>query len=385
MAMSASVLILQRRMTHYRVDLFEALRRRLGQVAVRLHVVYGESSSEDRSRNDAAELTWGTRVQCDHLWKGSRATYMRLPRPLLRQQALIILPHENSLLNTYPLLFKQQICRHRVAFWGHGANFQAQNQHSLAESIKAWSSLRAYWWFAYTRLSVQRIAGNGFSRERITCLNNAIDTHALVEWRKSIMPDEINRLRTALGISGFKTGIFIGSLHAHRKLEFLLSAVDEMRRRFSDFEFIVIGDGPLRGLVERFCASRDWCKWVGAKHGREKILHMMLGRVTLNPGMVGLNVLDCFAAEVPMVTSDSILHSPEIAYIDSGENGLIAIDGLRGFVDGASSVVTDDELHARLVRGCAASAEKYTLEQMVENFCGGIVNALQADIPLISA
>lgn len=49
---------------------------------------------------------------------------------------------------------------------------------------------------------------------------------------------------------------------------------------------------------------------------------MLLARVFLMPGLVGLAILDAGAAGLPLVTTDYPWHSPEIAYLDPGVNGL---------------------------------------------------------------
>lgn len=98
----------------------------------------------------------------------------------------------------------------------------------------------------------------------------------------------------------------------------------------------------------------------------------------LNPGLVGLGILDAFVCGVPMVTTDCGLHSPEVAYLDSGVNGWMTPDTLGDFIDAAAAVLTDDALYARLRRGCAVSAKAYTVEGMAKNFARGVRQCLDA-------
>lgn len=51
-------------------------------------------------------------------------------------------------------------------------------------------------------------------------------------------------------------------------------------------------------------------------------------------------------------------------------------DRLAAYVDGVCALLADPTLLERLRRGCADSAARYTLENMVARFCGGIDNAL---------
>ena len=374
--MQARVLIVQRRLTQYRVPLFERLHRQLAVAGIRLQVIYGTPTGAEKMRNDEGFLPWGISIPCRYLKLGhSYAAFQRIPIELIEQQDLVVLPHENSMLNNYALLLLRRSHHTRLAFWGHGANFQAQARNPLRERFKAWISQHGHWWFAYTALSAQRVAENGFPAERITCLNNAVDTRELIKWRESLLQDEIDVLRARLGLQGKKVGVFIGSLHRDKRIEFLLAAADRLRERVPEFELLVIGDGPLRQAVRDFAVSRPWCRSVGALHGRDKALHLALAQLLLNPGMVGVGILDGFAMRLPLVTTDCGIHSPEIAYLEPGVNGLMTADSASAFVGQTAGLFDDVVLRARLAEGCAAAASRYTLDQMADRFCDGIVHA----------
>ncbi len=377
--MHKSVLIVQRRLTEYRVPLFERLHRQLAAAGIRLQVIYGTPTPAEKMRSDQGSLPWGIPIPCRYLSLGdSNAAFQRIPIELIEQQDLVILPHENSMFNNYVLLLLRHSHRARLAFWGHGANFQSNAGNRLRDRFKAWISQHGHWWFAYTAFSAQRVAENGFPAERITCLNNAVDTQALMRWRDSLPQAEVDALRSTLSVHGKKVGAFIGSLHRDKRIEFLLAAADRLRERIPEFELLVIGDGPLRQVVQDFAATRPWCRWVGARQGRDKALHMALGQVLLNPGMVGLGILDGFAMRLPLVTTDCGIHSPEIAYLEPGKNGLVTVDNIPAFVEGVAGLFDDTGLRDRLVGGCDAASSRYTLDQMAERFCDGIVHALDA-------
>lgn len=377
--MRANVLIIQRRLTEYRRPLFEEMHRRLAAAGVRLQVIYGTPTPAEMMRDDQGSLPWGIPVPYHYLRLGnSYVVLQRIPASFIAQQDLVVLPHENGMLNNYWLLLMRYLHRKKLAFWGHGANFQAQGRNRFREQFKAWIAGKGSWWFAYTGLSVQRLADNGFPAQRITCLNNSIDTQELIRWRDSLAPQDLDALRSTLGLQGKRVGVFIGSLHRDKRIEFLLEAGERLREMLPDFALLVIGDGPLLKHIRDFSGSRPWCKVVGTRHGREKALHLALGEVMLNPGMVGLGILDSFVMGVPMVTTDCGIHSPEIAYLESGVNGLMTADSVPAYAEGVSSVLGDESLRERLVRGCHDASSRYTLDLMAGNFCDGILLALEA-------
>jgi len=376
--MAHSVLIIQRRLPKYRLELFNRLRTALADLNVQLSLLHGTPSQEELTKQDEGVLSWAFRVSCGYLGvESARAVWLSIPADIIRQQALVIIPHENGMLQNYLLLARHVVlCKPKLAFWGHGANFQRDRKGGLKQCLRGWTMKQADWWFAYTSASVKRLTESGYPEARITCLNNAIDTRAIIEWTKSISVEEKTELRDELALLGSKVGIYLGSLHRAKRLDFLFAAADEMRKKVPDFELIIIGDGPMRDGVSAFVKARPWAKWVGAQHGREKVLYASLGTVMLNPGMVGLGILDSFSLGIPMVTTDCGIHSPEIAYLENGRNGFIVPNDLDEYVKCVTDLFDDAPLLERIKLNCLEDAQKYTLDNMVNNFCNGILSAL---------
>lgn len=71
--MNRKILIFQRRMTKYRVPMFEALRRRLEQEQISLQVVYGRLTSAEQLREDEENLSWGIEITSHYfnLWNSN--------------------------------------------------------------------------------------------------------------------------------------------------------------------------------------------------------------------------------------------------------------------------------------------------------------------------
>jgi len=93
---------------------------------------------------------------------------------------------------------------------------------------------------------------------------------------------------------------------------------------------------------------------------------------------VGLGILDSFALGIPMVTTDCKIHSPEIAYLESGRNGIMTSDNLEAYVVAVESLLRDDQLRKQMASTCIEDAQRYSLENMVSNFREGILKALNS-------
>lgn len=373
-AAQPSVCIVQRRLTHYRVPLFKALRTSLGEQGIRLDLLVGRGTAAEEEKQDAGELSWAKTIQTHYL-AGGRLCWQPLRRELAGAD-LVVLTQENKLLQNHLLMLAPR--RFKLVFWGHGANLQSGNPGGFKERFKRWTTCRVDWWFAYTQMSADLVTAAGFPEDRVTVLNNAVDTSALQEHSQSISREEIHALRRALGFGPGPVAVFVGSLYADKRLDFLFAAAEAIRREVPDFQLLLVGDGPQRGEVRAWCEARPWARWVGARFGREKVLHVSLAQVLLNPGLVGLGVLDAFVCGVPMLTTDCGIHSPEIAYLHNGVNGVMTADDRGAYVEACVHLLRDAQALATLRAGCAVSAREYTLANMVRRFTEGVSGCLAA-------
>ena len=174
--MPRKVTILQDRLVHYRVGLFERLKTLAEERRISLFLVCGQASPLDQMKLDEGHLDWVSKVN-NRWWvvKNQDLLWQPIPRNLLDSDLIIMLQH-NRILSNYRLMFGGQRRRSKLAFWGHGKNFQSKNPSGVREKIKQRMCQSVDWWFTYTRLSVEVIEKTGFDPARITCLNNAIDT-----------------------------------------------------------------------------------------------------------------------------------------------------------------------------------------------------------------
>jgi glycosyltransferase involved in cell wall biosynthesis len=167
-------------------------------------------------------------------------------------------------------------------------------------------------------------------------------------------------------------------MYAEKRLDFLIKACDLIREQVPGFEVLFLGDGSDAPIVQRFAEDRDWAHYVGPQYGTARVPYFLISDVFLMPGLVGLAVLDCFALEVPLLTTNYPGHSPEIAYLENGIDGIISRDSLDAYVAAVVEVLRSQELCDRLKMGCRQKARRYTIQNMVENFSRGVQNALAA-------
>jgi glycosyltransferase involved in cell wall biosynthesis len=372
------VSIVIKSLPHYRIPFFELLRAELDRSDVTLRVIYGRPGKEEAKRRDTATIPWGLAIENRALSFGGRSVVWQPCAALVRDSDLVIVEQASKLLLNYVLLTRQAGGGARVAFWGHGKNLQRHGASRLGESVKRLVSRWPRWWFAYTERSAELVRQLPYPAERITTVQNAIDTAALRSRRAAVSDGELAALRASLGIQSRNVGIFAGGLYAEKRVGFLIDSAMALRKLVPDFELIVLGAGPDQGPVEEAAREHPWLHYLGPTLGTDSVPYFALARIALMPGAVGLGILDAFALQTPLVTVDLEHHGPEIEYLRHGVNGIIlpASTDAGQYALAVSHLLRDEGEQERLREGCRASAQEYTIEAMADRFAAGVLLAL---------
>ena len=366
------VVCIQRRLTYYRVPLFNAMKADLASRGIDFVLVHGSPAPSELSKNDSGQLAWAQFVPCTY-WVGEHICWQN-PGKLIDSADLLIVTQENKLVFNLLALFRPQT--YRLAFWGQGRNMQASNFQSLRERFKRWTTQKVHWWFTCTSLSSETVQATGFPLDRTTDVQNSIDTRQLIDDCESITDVDIAALRKQLDLGDGPLGLFVGSLYPDKRLRFLLQAAQALVQELPGFRLIIVGSGPEQADMAAAAARLPWLRFVGSKTGRDKAMHLRAATLMLNPGAVGLGILDAFAAGLLMITTDCGRHGPEIAYLRPGENGLMTADTLRAFVQACIDLLADAGKRQRLAAAARADADHYTVQNMARRFGDGIVAAL---------
>lgn len=375
--MPRKVVVLQHRLLHYRVPLFQRVRATCAANRIEFCIVNGQPTASEMKKRDAGFLDWADIVTNRYVRLGGRDILWQPFPKRHRDAALVIMMQENRLVSNYPWLFWRNRTKAKIAYWGHGRNFQTDTPGGLREKWKKHLIRHVDWWFAYTQMTRDILLGDRYPDERITVLDNAIDNEAFLANMESITVAELDALREALGTDETAPiGLFCGSLYPDKRIAFMIEAADRIRAEIPEFVLVVIGDGPSADEVKSARVSRPWLHWVGAKQGRDKAAYFKLARVVFNPGAVGLHVLDSFCAAVPMATTSGAKHGPEIAYLENGVNALIVPGGVTEYSSEVVELIKDRTKYEAMRANALASASRYTLDNMVGQFCNGVEQCL---------
>ena len=62
-----------------------------------------------------------------------------------------------------------------------------------------------------------------------------------------------------------RVGLFCGSLHREKRLDYMIAAADRVRKACRDFHLVVMGDGPCADEISVAARTRPWLHWVGSR------------------------------------------------------------------------------------------------------------------------
>lgn len=360
---------------HYRVQFFADLAAQLATEDIELSVLHGDPPLGVRARGDASGLDWACRLPSRQLRLGSRElTLKRLP-PDLRSCDLVIVEQAIRNLETYELLARSTVSGRRLALWGHGRTYTRPHS-ALHEGLKQFLTRRGSWFFSYTSGGARHVVRHGFDPDRVTVVNNSLDTRELSRRVEETTPAEARQAAAELAVNPASTCLFVGGLDESKRLEFLLAAGERISRAIPDFALLVAGDGTQRALVERAAESTRWLRYVGRADAVVKARLAAVSRLMLMPGAIGLVAVDSFVLGTPVVTTAWPLHGPESEYLQPDWNAVITPDDSRTYADTVAELLRQPALLDTLRSRCWEAAADHTLEQMVQNFAGGVRAAL---------
>jgi glycosyltransferase involved in cell wall biosynthesis len=370
------VLVVQSEINQYRLPFFAKLNELLRAEGIRLTVAYSDPAREDASKNDTCDVpeAFGRKVEGFWLWKGKL-----LYQPVLRAIAaadLIIVEQANKHVVNHLLLPLCVAGWKRVAYWGLGENRQA-GRLGISEWYRRKTLDWVSWWFAYTRSTADYLLRSGVARERITVVQNAVDTRGLREAIAGLTKTQRCEARAHLGIGpSDPLGVYCGMLHKVKALPFLLDAAKAIRATVPNFHLLLMGGGPDQPYVEQEARDQSWVHYAGPCFGEEKVPLLGIADVALQPGRVGLVILDCFAAGLPLLTTRLSNHGPEMDYLEEGYNGLVSAPEVESFAQTVVELLSDPVRLRSLQQASLESSEHYSIEAMAANACKGILQCI---------
>ena len=182
------VVIFYKSIPQYRRRFFELLRERLASDGIGLELIYGRPTMEDAAKGDSVDLPWAVKAGSRSVRLAGRELVWQNGLTRLRRGDLVIVEQASKLLLNDVLFAVHRAGLIRMAFWGHGRSTRLRPLTDRGERVKRYMSRRVWWWWAYNERSAAYVRDLGYPDERITRVQNSIDTLSLVAAAAAVYP-----------------------------------------------------------------------------------------------------------------------------------------------------------------------------------------------------
>ena len=167
--------------------------------------------------------------------------------------------------------------------------------------------------------------------------------------------------------------IYVGRIAAEKNLKVAIEAYREMRKRGERVKFVIVGDGPLRGVLEKENADLIFA---GMQTGEQLARHYASADVFLfasETETFGNVTLEAMASGLAVVAYN---YAGAQLHIANGETGILVRFGdAKAFVDSASGLLRAPETVARIRRQARQYVARLNWHRVAERFETLLLNA----------
>lgn len=363
------IIFVQKFIPHYRLPFFLIVKAKLESCGIEFVLVHGEADPIEKSKIKTVSPAWAVQADNKILKIYGRYTYWQGVPKMVRKGDLVVVEHAAKLLDNYLLYAMARIRYIKLAYFGHGENFQKKHEFALARKAKEAMLRKVSMWFAYTEVSKTSLLRQGVKEQQITVVNNTLESTG----QPSVdMTKAQNKF------------VYIGGLYDIKRIDVVIEAAFIAQKTISknsdNFELHIVGDGPERSQAVEADQRFTWLTYHGSLFDETRAEILTSAASLLMPTAVGLVAIDSFQFGCPILTFESGEHGPEIAYLQDGKNALFTRGEIsaKKYADCIIKFSQTPGLAQKLQKSCKQDAAKYTIEAMADKFVSGAKISLGA-------
>ena len=353
----------------YRVALFDGLGECYGE---RIEIWAAQGSGQDKSYPLSR-----MRYDYNHpMWKvGPFVWQKRLSLKGLNKRDVIVVCGDVHQLSSLWIALKARLCGVKVVWWGH-------HRTATSTGVAVWLRLSvarvlSTVFLAYTRTGIDYLVQFGFSSKRVFATGNTIDQEPIKAAVESWTTERLERFQAEHGIKEKKLLLCCSVLRSKVKLDLAIRALSS--DALSDVYMAVIGDGAEKTAWQSLAKELrvdNRIKWIDATRDQMVMAPWFLSaKAFVYPGSIGLSILHSFSYGLPVITHGNTRHQmPEFEVMEDEKTGLCFKEGDVGDLEQKICALLADEGKRMDMTGyCRKLAfEKYSMKQMIANFCEAI-------------
>lgn len=229
----------------------------------------------------------------------------------------------------------------------------------------------------YTNIGRRCMEGKDLPKDKIFVFNNTIDIDNNRKIYNALNEREISRILGGFGISSFKNIVFLGRMIKEKDPNMVLDYFNEIVKRTSDIQCIIIGEGHLLNELKK--NASDKIIFTGAIFD-EKVIAAIIksAKLIISARRVGLNINHAFSYGKPLVTFRGYDHSPEIEYLEDGKNGLLLDpNNFEKNVAEIISLLTDEERYNKMAKAAWETASSLTIYEMAKKVAEAVITVFR--------
>lgn len=337
-----NVTIIQEKVPHYRLPLFNQLAKATG---IELTVAH----STPNNLSDSAKFN-EVILKCIKIGKFS---FQKGAWNLVSKSDIAVVMFDLRWISILPLLL---LSPRKIVLWGHGFG-----RNKLAKKIRFLLAKRAAGIVLYEEPAVDEFLKLGYPQDKIYCAGNTV------------------HIPNAGIIEASKTQfLFVGRLQIRKRVDLLLKAFAKIKKCIpSCYGITIVGDGEISRDLKELANDleiSDQVSFLGEITSDDKLAEIFSQSIAyVSPGHVGLGVLHSFAYGVPVITHKSDDHAPEINNVINDQNGYIyegSNSDLAGILQ--SLVNSPDKVKQLGENAFNHYQNKRSMNKMVERFLTAI-------------
>ncbi|MBM9469126.1 glycosyltransferase [Nakamurella leprariae] len=360
-----NLLIVQPRLTTYRLPFFEGLIAELAKDDIACRVASPPAGGVAAARGDSDHNPpWHTFTQGGTLRIRGRTISYLGSGPAQRSADAVIVAMLGSSYDTYRAILTGKFRGIPVGLWGHIKSYTSES-HPLDALVERWQLMNASRVFAYTPGGAAEAIRLGVRPHAVTTVMNSVDTATLCTAASAVDPAVVDAFVERHSLDRCRTAAYFGGLDQAKRIDFLAESLAELAQLDPRFKLIVGGRGASIELL-RPAIDRGQVIHMGYVGSSEKALVSKVASTLAMPGRIGLIAVEALALGLPVITTKWKYHSAEIEYLQEGVSMFSSDDDPRSY---AHKLLASTERFAE--RPAPARAHP-TMDQMIGNFAAGV-------------
>jgi len=373
------VLVIQPLLPKYRIAFFN----KLGENFSEFRYIIQSSQPWRKGLLEAAEtseINFVTESVHTISFFGDRFFYQKLkfPRDFGKGDVLVISGNMRY-LNLFKDIVKARRRGVGIVWWSHGLpaklNFKQKIKKYLIGKL---SDVILF----YNETEVASLVNNGADKQSVFALGNSLDTEKINIIKSQLTEDDISAFKEKNNLTGKKILLFLSRLTRKAMLEVAAEAMVELKKRFPDIVYVVIGSGEFEDFFKKSAAKfgvADNFLWIGSIYDEEHIAKWHLASdLYVYPGDIGLSLIHSLCYDLPVVVHSKIEnHGPEYQEFVEGRNGLtFEYNNAKSLVERIIYFFENADVRERLRNGAENSVNnKFSIAGMADNFHVAVTKA----------